>query len=213
MIDQQPILIAGPPRCGTTMLAGLIMSLEDVWVGRARTTMYPGSNPEIATENLDIKDIMKREARNLHYLNWKVPLPQHPEQWNGVKEEIEQLVSADTKWLVKTSWTLILYKFWMDAYPNALWIFPIRGERSIVKSMKRHPGMRRRSDKQQRSFVKALQERQDLVRSSVKNYTDVDVFKVSNGDESEIQSFLNFISIPVDKAKINKWIEPGRMKN
>jgi len=211
-VNQSPILIAGPPRCGTTMLAGLMLSLEDIWVGRARTTMYPGSNPDIATENLDIKNLMKRDARNLHYTNWQTPFPEQPVEWYDLKEEIEELIPDDTRWFVKTSWTLTFHEFWKQAYPSALWVFPIREVRQIVKSMKRHPGMRRRSDQMQRSFVDALVKRQDLVRREVLNSIDVDVFLISKGDKYEISSFLNFIDTPIDWEVINKWIEPGRMQ-
>ena len=61
MINQKPILIAGCPRSGTTMLAGLL-HYHGVWVGRSRTTMYPGSNSNFGSENLDIKEIMKQEG-------------------------------------------------------------------------------------------------------------------------------------------------------
>ena len=62
MIRQDPILIAAPPRSGTTMLAGLLY-YHGMWVGRSRTTMYPGTNSEFGSENIDIKNIMKKRKR------------------------------------------------------------------------------------------------------------------------------------------------------
>lgn len=214
MIDQSPILIAGPPRCGTTMLAGLIDSVGDIWIGRGRTTMYPGSNSEFVSENQDIKNIMKREAAKFGYTNWNVPLP---EGWldnkKQIKEEIEQLVPEGTKWLVKTSWLLAFHKFWNWAYPDARWVLPIRAKVDILDSISRHPGMKRRSPVVARDFVEALLTRQCEVKRVVENGVVSQVHRVSNGDMYEMRKVLSFsLQKPTDFVKSLKWIEPGKMK-
>ena len=56
MIRRDPILIAAPPRSGTTMLAGLFYK-HGVWVGRTCTTMYPETNSDFGSENIDISKI------------------------------------------------------------------------------------------------------------------------------------------------------------
>ncbi len=215
-INQTPILIASPPRCGTVLLAGLL-HYHNVWIGRARTTRYPGTNPELGVENIDIKEIMKREGTKLGYKNWSSIFPKQPKHWNGLKEEIESFVPEDRQWLVKTSWTLVLYEFWKQAYPDALWVFPIRNEKAILDSMNRHPGMRRRSDKVMMAFIQVLQKCQlDIIYCKedhrVKNTLLVDVKKVSQKDKGEIERFFNFVNIPINWDAVNKWIEPGRMK-
>lgn len=211
-VDQKPILISGPPRCGTTMLAGLIAP-HGVWVGNARTTWYPGTNPEFAAENQDIKGVLKRFTKNeLGYRNWRVPLPEQPDEFPGMKEEIEAFVPDDQRWLVKTSWTVLLHKFWKDAYPQAYWILPKRERMSILKSVKRHPRMARRPIRMSSRFVHALQKRQHKIADQVANRIWVDVLRISRNDKSEIEKLFQFLQIEPDFEKINKWIEPGRMR-
>lgn len=209
-IDQRPILIAGPPRSGTIMLAGLLY-YHGIWIGRARTTHYPGSNPELAVENLDIKAIMKREALNNHYRNWRVPIPAGDGISTDVKEEIESFVPEGQRWLVKTSWVLTFHRFWNESYPEALWILPHRREKEILRSMNRHPGMKRRPDNMKRNFVQALQVRQHEVAGLVQYSLGVDVMKVSRRDRTEIERFFEFVNILIDWEKVNEWIQPGRM--
>jgi len=149
-----------------------------------------------------------------------------------LKEEIESFVPEGRQWLVKTSWTLVLNEFWRQAYPDALWILPYRSARAILDSMKRHPGMRKRSDRVKLAFIKALQIRQSEIKNAmettvfeyhdmedilavdrdVKNSLIVDVKKVSQKDEEEIERFFNFVNIPINWEAVNKWIEPERMK-
>ena len=217
-VNQQPILIASPPRSGTVLLAGLL-HYHNVWIGRARTTRYPGTNPELGVENIDIKEIMKREGAKLGYKNWGAVLPNlsrdtyFPRDWYGLKKEIELFVPEDKQWLVKTSWTLVLHEFWKQAYPDALWILPVRNKIAILDSMNRHPGMMKRSDVVKLGFIEALQTRQTKVFREVKNSTFIDVKKVSQKDEKELHKFFGFVGIsPVNWKKVNKWIEPGRMK-
>jgi len=211
MIDQSPILIAGPPRSGTVMLAGLLY-YHGVWIGRSRTTHYPGTNPELGVENLDIKDIMKREGFKVNYHNWTTPFPRQVlVNGHGVRKEIETFVPEGQRWLVKTSWTLVFLEFWNEAYPNAFWILPKRSPQAILNSMNRHPGMRRHSDREMKKFISALHEYQVEVRRLVKHSLFVDVKKVSQKDQKEIKAFFDFVNISMNKAKVDDWIQPEIM--
>lgn len=211
LVDQSPILIAGPPRAGTTMLAGLIAP-HGVWVGRARTTWYPGTNPTFPAENTDIKDLMKKKAKELDYQNWHVPLPEQPKNWGHMKGLIDVFAPNNQRWLVKTTWTVIWWKFWNEAYPEARWILPYRNLNSILDSVSRHPSMSRRPKNMSRRFIQAIYERQRELSHVVNHSHEVDVFKVSQRGEKEIGSLFEFIDIPCDWCKVNKWIKPGRLR-
>ena len=211
MVDQFPILIAGPPRAGTTMLAGLIAP-HDIWVGRARTTWFPGTNPPFPAENQDIKDLMKQEAKRCGYRNWDTPLPEQSEDWRYGKEQIEMFVPDNQRWLVKTTWTVIWWKFWNKAYPEARWILPYRELNSVMDSISRHPGMCRRPKNTVRRFIQAIHERQRELSHLVNYSHEVDVYKVSQRNGKEIESLFEFMGIPCDWLKINEWIKPGRLK-
>ncbi|NIV94691.1 hypothetical protein GWN42_18360 [candidate division KSB1 bacterium] len=209
-IDQAPILIAGPPRSGTIMTAGLLFH-HGVWIGRARTTWFPGTNPDLGVENQDIKAIMKREAAKVEYRNWRTPLPERI-MTEGVKEEIESFVPEDVPWLVKTSWTLAFNHFWLLAYPDAKWILTLRPDYAIFDSMNRHPRMRKRPADMKKQFIKALKFRQQRVLQVARYSLGIRVKKIANRDEAEIQKLFDFVGIEPNWAKISEWIEPGRMK-
>lgn len=210
-VNQIPILIASPPRCGTVLLAGLL-HYHNVWIGRSRTTRYPGTNPELGVENIDIKEIMKREGAKLGYKNWNPLFPKGMKDIVSVKKEIESFVPENRRWLVKTSWTLAFSDFWNWAYPDALWILPMRDKNGILDSMNRHPGMQKRSNSVKLAFIQGLQSKQTEVSIFTKNSLIVDVKKVSQKDEGEIERFFNFVNIPINWDVVNKWIEPERMK-
>lgn len=218
MINQEPILIAGPPRSGTTMIAGLF-SLHGVWIGRGRTTMYPGTNPDFVSENQDIKAVMKELANKVGYKNWDTPLPDldlKEEEVKYMKELIEGYVPDNRRWLVKTAWTLIFSDFWRKAYPDALWVFPDRDVDLVIGSMNRHPGMAKRSDKIKKSFVRHLFIRQvklmDLM-SGVGRYMTANAKKISERNTVEINELLDLIGIDTPKwGEINDWIQPSIMR-
>lgn len=215
MKDQSPILIAGPPRSGTTMLAGLLYYHNGVWIGRSRKTKYPGTNSDFGSENLDIKDIMKRLAAQLIYQNWHTPLPDTPLIWHirdRLKDDIESFVPENTRWLVKTSWLLAFHKAWDAIYPEAVWIFPKRSEESILDSMNRHPSMRKRPDNMKRKFIQALHARQSETKSIVHNCIDIDVYKLSQQNRQEVQRLFDFLGSEVNWKVVNEWLDPKAMK-
>ena len=210
MIQQNPILIAGPPRSGTTMLAGLL-NYHGVWIGEGRTTHYPGTNPEFVSENQEIKNILKSQAQKIGYTNWGVPLSDGC-SGSEMKCLLEQIVPEGSPWLIKTSWTLLFYDFFIEAYPEARWVFPRRNLRKVLDSMNRHPGMRRRSNKQKNQFIRALGTRQSFISGQVDTYINVDVEAISRRDMDEIERLFNFLEMEVNESIVNDWINPKIMK-
>lgn len=208
-----PILIAGPPRSGTTMLAGLLHK-HGIWVGNTRTTHFPGTNPpDFGSENLDIKELMKDEAQKIPYRNWCVPLPDEVTLTADLKSKIDAIAPQDTPWLVKTSWTLIFYQFWISAYPDAKWVFPMRKPEMILDSMNRHPSMRRRPDKMKKKFIKALRARQMKVMGFLHEYdfTYLNMNKISKRDKEEMERLFHFLKMEIDWEAV-KWIKPEQFK-
>jgi len=209
MIQQNPILIAGPPRSGTTMIAGLL-NHQGVWIGQGRTTHYPGTNPEFVSENQEIKNILKSQAQQVGYKNWSTPLPTECTGSN-FKNLLEQIVPEGSSWLIKTSWTLIFSDLFIEAYPEARWVLPKRNLRKVLDSMNRHPGMRRHPNKEKKAFIRALQARQSIISSQVDKYINIDVEAISKRDSAEIERLFIFLGMTPDWEIINKWIDPKIM--
>ena len=210
MVRQDPILIAGPPRSGTTMLAGLL-HFHGVWVGRSRLTQYPGTNSKFGSENVDIKNIMKREASRAGYKNWETPFPDSG-LGKDIKSEIEEFVPDDTVWLVKTSWCLVFWKFWVIAYPNARWVFPTRDTLKVVDSMNRHPGMRKHPDGQKHQYIANLLRAASEVIDCGVNYTYVDIEGLADRDSQVIDDLFEFLDIVPDYDIVKEWIKPEMLK-
>ena len=210
MKRQDPILIASPPRCGTTMLAGLL-HYHGYWIGRGRVSRYSHTNVNFASENIDIKDVMKREAERLNYKNWHLPLPDK-NLLKGTKSKIEKFVPHNEPWLVKTSWTLVFWKFWIEAYPEALWLFPDRSPEKVLDSMNRHPAMARRSDEQKTRFIDALFATREELKKHAKHWHQINVEKLVDKDEFEIKTLFEFIGIEPNATTISQWMKPNMLK-
>ncbi len=198
------------------MLAGLLHP-HGVWVGRSRVTMYPGTNSNFGSENIDIKNIMQQQAERVDYKNWEVPFPNPA--INGTmmteaitKDKIEKFVPQNIQWLVKASWCLVFWKFWRGAYPDARWIFPTRDTLKIVNSMNRHPGMRRHPDGVKHQYIANLLRNASDVIDSGANYTFVDVEGLADQDSKVIEGLFSFLEIEPDYEIIRNWIKPEMLK-
>lgn len=210
MIRQDPILIASPPRSGTTMLAGLLHH-HGVWVGRARTTMYPHTNIKFGSENIDIKEIFKQECRRLHYKNWEVPFPTEPLR-SDVKARVESFVPHDTLWLVKTSLILVFWEFWVREYPEARWLFPVRDTDKILDSMNRHPSMAKRGNAVKFKYIQELKATTKTVAKLTDNHLFFDLEKLVDQDFDTVREVFAFLKMEPDYNLIDKWMEPDRLK-
>jgi len=210
MIRQDPILIATPPRSGTTMVAGLL-HLHGVWVGRARTTRYPGTNSDFGSENIDIKNIFKKKASEVGYQNWNTPFPDFG-VCSELKDKIERFVPNDTPWLVKTSWCLIFWKFWVISYPDARWLFLTRDTLKILDSMNRHPGMRKHPDHQKHQYISHLLCKASDVIDLNPYYTFVDVEAIADCDKEEVDRVLGFVGLTPDYDIASNWLQSEMLK-
>lgn len=201
MNSHSPILIAGPPRSGTTMLAGLFY-IHGVWIGQARVTSYPETNSLLGTENTAIKKYLKSL---MDYVNWTVPLPD-VDPLPEFGPTILNLIDADGPWLVKTANILFTWRAWNEAWPDALWIFPERSLESIAASAKRHPAMKRRGLRRIQAFVEAVIERQGVVRQGVKNYYDADTDQIVT--HCNAQPMIEKAKMVYHPGRVRKWIKP-----
>ncbi len=186
-------------------------------MGRSRTTMYPGTNSDFGSENIDIKNIMKVLAKKQGYKNWELPFPNPA--INGTmmlqevtKHKIEKFVPEDTPWLVKTSWCLLFWEFWVNAYPEARWVFPTRDSVKIIDSMNRHPGMRKHSDGIKHQYVAHLLRAAGKLIDEKVNYIFVPIEDLADRYPVVIEDLFRFLEIKPDHTIIEDWIKPEMLK-
>lgn len=207
MNKHQPILIAGPPRSGTTMIAGLFYH-HGVWIGESRSTSYPKTNSKLGTENIQIKKYLKSLLPK-GWKNWNLPLPNVscPKKDIHFKERILELVETDGPWLVKTSNILLTSELWRAAFPDAFWVFPKRPTGAIIQSAMNHPAMKKRGKHKIKEFVSSLKFRQDVIFPFVDNKTKVDVNELVRFDVVAAD-LLSQAGIVPRKKVIRDWINP-----
>lgn len=195
MNQHPPILIGAPARSGTTMIAGLI-HFHGVWIGKARVTKSPSTNPLVGTENIRIKEYLKR-------LDPRTPSGEF-------REAILSMVETDGPWLVKTAQVLLKYRNWNNAFPDARWILPIRPENEIVASAMRHPGMAKRGEFEQRRRVQYMQELQGNIAAQCRHTLYVNPGRIATRDYTAAELLMLFCRLELDREVWDKWIDPAR---
>lgn len=214
LVDQRPVFIAGSPRSGTTMIAGLLV-LHGFWVGESRVTKEPSSNSLIATENIPLKKAMNEELKRMKYKNRGVPLPtveavRHL-NWIHICNVAEDVLPSKGRWLLKTAGLLLFYEFWNEKFPDALWVFPRRNPEDIVASIRRHPKMRFSDNSRVGEFVEQILERQEVVEKQVKNSMYVPAKAVANLDMDLITEYFRFCDVEMDEKIVRDFIKPKMM--
>jgi len=173
--------------------------------------MYPGTNSEFGSENIDIKNVFQEAAGKMGYKNWETPFPALG-SCKCLKKQIEAFVPEDMPWLVKTSWSLIYWRFWVTAYPEARWIFPTRDTIKIVDSMNRHPGMRNHPDGQKKQYIAHLLRNASTVIDNEVNYNYVDMEGLADRNPQVLTDLFRFLELEPDFKVINTWIKPEMLK-
>jgi len=204
MINNRPILIAGPPRSGTTMLAGVFI-YHNCWVGNCKVTSYPETNSLLGTENVKIKKYLK--SLYPKYRNWTIPIPDVKED-EKLRGFLSKLVPPDNAWVVKTGALLITWRIWNNVFPEALWVFPERPFKDIVSSALRHPAMRRRGDRRIRKFIKSLQVRQSVIEENVKNSIRVDTHTIGkHRDFTRCKEMVEKAGLQYEETVVDLWVK------
>lgn len=201
-MNKQPILIAGPPRVGSTMLAGLFFH-HGIWIGEAKVTKHPSTNSMIGTENVHIKSYLKTLMPG--HKNWTLPIPDVNSAVN-FEQRIESLVETEGMWLVKTGGLLLTWQLWREAFPKAIWIFPKRSIEKIVDSVKRHPVMGNRPRKQITAFISEILARQDYVSSQVENQLCLDMNCFVN-DPDVTRFVVSRTGLECKEEIVKEWIK------
>lgn len=193
MNENSPILIAAPPRSGTTLVAGLL-SLHGVWVGEGEVTQSPETNSLIVTENEQIKRYLRKLGPNSIITTFR--------------DNIISMVETDGPWLVKMGQVLLKWRLFHDAFPEAKWLLPRRSCSAIVSSALKHPGMRGGWAQRER-IVKKFQEKQlDLAHSGATCHW-IDMNRLAHKDEKEAKTFFSFCDVEFDPEIWNNFVDPG----
>lgn len=191
-----PILIAAPTRCGTTMLAWLL-HLHGIWIGDGQVTKSPQTNPQVPTENTAIKD----------YLRGISGTPA------DFRERMLERVETDGRWLVKTALNLEKQDAWIKAFPDAKWLLPWRPFDDCVASKMRHPGMMRRGAGVNEERTRRHMSLQYRVIETARHSALLSADALCSGGaegEYEARAAFDFAGVRLDARIYHDWVKPER---
>ena len=133
MIEQNPILITGCPRSGTSII-GSVINISGAFGG------------EMSKRSMCTNDRVREEVVVPYFKNMEVdpsgqyPLPETsdlfiPAHW---KQEVQQIMIDEGyqggKWMYKDSRSALSWPVWNYAFPNAKWIIVRRRTGDIIQS-------------------------------------------------------------------------------
>jgi hypothetical protein len=190
------------------VIAGLL-HYHGVWIGNARPTRFPGTNSMLGTENLDVKAVIKEIKKKNGHMGWSWMDGRRASQEPDLRERILGIMKV-SPWLIKTAGLLIYPELWLEAFPEAQWIFPRRNINSIIASFSRHPSMGRNKARVKRypDIVRELWRRQAQVAESADHFW-VDTDRIGIGDEKHGRELLEFCGLRFQQEIFNKWIDPS----
>lgn len=138
-------LIAGVPRSGTSLIAGLL-AYHGIWCGKC----IPGDadNRYGYFENIEMVDVVKQlflkngyKARSDSPVLTKGRMKRH---FPFLREQFGMIVKDNSEWLYKDSKLLLINQLMIEAFPEAIWILPRRNDsavfNSLVKKWNKRPG-------------------------------------------------------------------------
>ncbi len=149
MIDS-PIFIAGAPRSGTSLTAGLI-KLSGAWFG-ATGEGRPG-NPKGFFENVKLKSELKKVLGNLHVDKRGLqPLPSATRRDLALPPSFRSSVyqtlgrcgyhrGSPKPWAFKDPKLTLTWPEWNYIFPGARWILVRRDPETIIRSCRRSSGI------------------------------------------------------------------------
>lgn len=177
------------------MLAGLLLK-HGVWVGEAKVTQAPETNPQVGTENVHIKQYLKGIRGGT------CPGDFH--------EKILSMVDADGPWLIKTPLLLETWRCFAWGFPDALWLFPVRPMADLVRSAMRHPGMAHNPDDRRKKAQRHFDLQTEAAPHVRHKFVSVD--RIANLDAAHAREVLDFCGMTLDRATWADWIDPTLWK-
>lgn len=190
-MDDRPILIAAPVRSGTTMLAWLL-HLHGVWIGEALPTRDPSTNPEVGTENDEIRDYLETIDRGISA---------------NLRPAFIRMVKTDGRWLVKAVGCLTNWRALDRTFPEARWLLPHRPVKSVVDSRKRA------GRGQAAAVVRYHHSLQADIRGATEHAMIVEANELCAGGpagEAEARRVFHFCSVRFFPPIYHDWVQPER---
>jgi len=217
-----PILITGVPRSGTSMTAG-ILSLCGLWGGKmVGPTKWNtrGMFENSAVRNTVIKPYLR--SIGVDPLG-QFPLPpediiDHPFEATVLKAKVLHLFEEQglngKRWFYKEPKIVIMWKLWHEAFPEATFVVVRRKRDQIINSCLR-TGFMRAFDNYDgwKWWTDNYLNRIKNMKKEISNFHEIWPEKMIDGDLFEIKQLVKNIGLEWNFAAVKNFIEPNLWKN
>lgn len=205
----QPILITGPPRSRTSMVAGVIHHAGAF--GGVMLGPHPES-PHGFFENRRIKqDVFEPYLFSMDYdlLGLRgirdLPALRDNRRIRNLKKRIEKILYAEgydgrVPWFYKNPMICLVASAWQNAFPKAKWIFVRRDIADNAKSCMRTSWMRGFDTAEQwMEYLQEYNDRMDDLIAEGVDYIEISSYKPVNGDYSELKTMVADLNLSWDE--------------
>ena len=189
-----PVFIAAPKRCGTTMVTWLL-HLHGLWLGECTKSQHQGTNYPVGTEHKAIKEY----CRGLKSVN------QDPQEF---RREILDRVDSSVPWGLKTIHLLEMWQAFHEAFPDAMWLFPQRPVDEVVESRMRHPGMNGTSEEVAYRIVQTHFHLQNQIAMEANWGFMFPVGELARGNMDLAREVVERSGLEFDPEIARGWIDP-----
>lgn len=199
---QEPIFIASPPRSGSS-LTGLLLHSFGLWSGDTKEANK--FNPKGFYENLEISQLLidylrENDTENLGKRYQPLILDKTDA---SIREKIFDIVRSqglkeDQPWFYKDPKIAICRNLLIDAFPNAKWIWVNRSQDRTIRSLMRTDFMDAYDTEKEWASFLAVYGFYKLDLQLKTKVFELDIDKVMNNDQSEVDRLSEFLGIEAD---------------
>jgi hypothetical protein len=217
---ERPILVAGLPRSGTSMLMRVLQE-QGLWVGE--TVGRTPENPFGFFENRRIRDVYVKgilrgaeaDPAGVTSLPPLEALPPYP----ALRAQLYRVLKAqghteEAVWGFKDPKLTLVWPVFAAAFPAATWVIVTRPLDEVVDSLCRTSFMSRHSVDSDywRSFAACYQGRLDRLKSAHPKCHLIDAAALRGGDDTAVARLCADAGLAFDPARISTAIAPDMMR-
>ena len=205
-----PIIILGIPRSGTSLLAGL-WSLTGIWTGP--TTPPSINNIKGFFENREIRDksTYKILRDNGYCTRGQNPIPQPDDVLksqfdlhNSIMTMAQVQGYTEGPWMFKNAKITLMWKLWYDMFPKAEYFITKRRDEDIIKSCLKTNFMNMYQDRKGwQGWIDTHYEHLDNFKKTDAKIHEIDTSELAHGNITEFVELIYDLGfeLPLDKAK------------
>ena len=221
--EKRPILIAGIPGSGTSLVAGIFYHCG-AWIDSC--TFY---NKFITSyfakgmfHNWGLFCLMKMwlikhgfDSKAQHHIpstefckDW---VRDNKDKWanNITSILINQDYNSNKKLVIRDDKVPLVWPLWNDAFPDANWVLVHRSDHDLIESFSKTAFMLGlKNNEQRQQYIGVYKERYEEMHRAKLSIQELHIDDILEGRYGVIQSIINDNDLIWDEDKINKFIEP-----